>query len=753
MGRDRIHRDAIRSSDHDDLIRSGPRDDGEVISLRITPDSRLDNKQVEELARTLCLYTSPLERWKGKKIQRPSFLSFETVLEKGNTCFYVSVPPHHESLARKAIESTWPKVSVEKVSDPFNQSPNLISTIELDRHYMFALRVDKRKAGALLSVLETLRNLEQNEKVYIQTIGVPAPKDWYISAAEAYERFKKGEFPQKVQLNKKTITRTSLKALTHTVYGAASLMSEVLSGEALEPLRLDEGQRAMILRDGSLSTATMNKTKGDAYEFCMRIGVVSSDNERANAIMRMVSMAFRDLDGDNLLVSTPVNPQRAFKRMKERRMTVLSQKDYLSIPEFSRLCTLPSREQQELYKIPNISQLETDVSSLFFQGGMYFGDITYKGQNQAVYYPVSDYDQLCLPRIYIGGMGSGKTKGALSNILVEAALNGFGALAIDPARGEIYDEVSSFLPPEKIIRIKFGETPLAIDWRETLHSTKSKNRLANTIISFFNTADMEAGGQTQRFLRAAVMLMETGELNELIRIFTDPAYRALALEGVSEESGNMHEITMLEFHNHTEARQRQIVSPILNRLDTILGDEYLSECMQATEGLDMVEILSEKKAVIIDVPKKELGEEVLDIIVNLLMTKINLAMTLREADHPFFVAMDEPHQYLRSANIWKAAAVESRKWRVGFAWSFHSWEQIPNNLAEIVKSAGPHYTIYKSSKKTFKDLAEEIAPFTIEDGINLKRFHSINVLTAGDGSQRAFIAKMALPPSKRKSSR
>ena len=724
-----------------------------MITLRITPDSRLDNKFVDELARTLCAYTSPLERWKGKKIQRPTFLSFETVLEKGNTRFYVSVPPQQEALAKKAIETTWSKATVERVDDPFKQSPTLISTIELDRHFMFALRVDKRKAGALLSVLETLRNLEANEKVYIQTLGVPAPKDWYISAAEAYERFKKGEFPQKYQLNKKTATRTTLKALTHTVYGAASVMSEFLAGEPLEPLRLDEGQRAMILRDGSLSTATLNKTKGDAFEFCMRIGVVSKDNERANAIMRMVSMAFRDLDGDNMLISTPVNPQRGFKRMKERRMNVLSTKDYLSIPEFARLCTLPSKEQQELYKIPNISQLETDVSPLFFEKGMYFGDIVYKGKAQPVHYPVSDYDQLCLPRIFIGGMGSGKTRGALSNILVEAALNGFGAIGIDPAKGEIYEEVSSFLPADKVIRIKFGETPLAIDWRETLHSTKSKNRLANTIISFFNTADMEAGGQTQRFLRAAVMLMETGELKELIRLFTDSTYRAQALEGISEESGNMHEVTMLEFHNHSEARQRQIVSPILNRLDTILGDEYLSECMEASEGVDMVELMSQKKAIVIDVPKKELGEEVVDIIVNLLMTKINLAMTLRTEDHPFFVAMDEPHQYLKSANIWKAAAVESRKWRVGFAWSFHSWEQIPSSLGEIIKSAGPHYTIYKSSKKTFKDLAEELAPFSIEDGINLKRWYAINVLTAGDGMQRAFIARMAPPPLKRKSLR
>jgi hypothetical protein len=46
-------------------------------------------------------------------------------------------------------------------------------------------------------------------------------------------------------------------------------------------------------------------------------------------------------------------------------------------------------------------------------------------------------------------------------------------------------------------------------------------------------------------------------------------------------------------------------------------------------------------------------------------------------------------------------------------------------------------------------LEEEIAPFTVEDGIKLKRFHAINVLRAGDRVQKPFIVKMSAPPSER----
>jgi hypothetical protein len=293
-----------------------------------------------------------------------------------------------------------------------------------------------------------------------------------------------------------------------------------------------------------------------------------------------------------------------------------------------------------------------------------------------------------------------------------------------------------------------GEIPFSLDWREVSRSKKAKNRLANTILGFFQTSNEEAGAQTTRYIRAAVIAMQTGKLSEIVRIFEDAEYRNSLIQNMPD---GLHKITLENFGKESDKRQAQILSPIYNRLDIILGDEYLSECMESDQGIDLVELMEQKKAVIINVPKSDLGPEVVDLIVNLLTSKLDLAMTLRseEKQHPFFAVYDEPHQFLKSAKTWKAAAVESRKWRLGYVWLFHSWEQIPKDLAEIIKAAGPHYTIYNSSKKTFKDLAEEIAPYTIDDGMKLKRWSAINVLRAGNEIQKPFIAMMAPPPSKR----
>lgn len=753
MGSGGLRRDAICSGDHADFSERRKSDDCEVgalVHLRITPDARLNNEAVEQFAQTMCVYQSPLERWDAgkRRITRAPFVSFETVLQREGTTFNVTMLRDHASVARKAIESAWPNVTIAEVSDPFTEKPSATSVLELNYHYMFAIRVDRREITYLTSLLETINALEAGDSVYIQTLAAPSEKDWYEGAAQAYERFKAGEMPQKLAINKRTATKTALKLATKTVLGAISIVTELMTGEEPEPIDIDGGERASILRDGKLRTETLNKTRGDAYDVMVRIGVVCADKARAAAIMRMVTVAFREFDGDNYLVARNTDADRTWRRMRERAAGLRLQRDFMSIAEVARFFLLPTRPLQERYGIANIPQLETGVPAEISAGGLRFGTVKHKGAEIPVYMPTSDYDELCLPRVIIGGMGSGKTT-AGANLIIEAVRNGFGGLAIDPAKGQIGDMVTKALGSDRVTRIRIdGVTPIALDFGEINRSPRAKNRLANAIISFFNTATDEAGAQTARYLRAAIMAMRTARLAEIMRIFEEDAYRT---ECIAEMGAGMHRTTLEDYGRMTEGKRAQVLAPIYNRLDTILGDEYLAECFASDNSVDMVALTSERCAVVIDVPKAALGAEGVDLIVNLLSVKLDLAMTLREEgdQFPFFIVFDEPHQFLRSARTWKTAAVESRKWRYAYVWMFHSWEQIPNDLAEIIRSAGPHYTVFRASKKTFRELAEEIAPFTVEDYVRMARWHALNVMRVGEAQHCVVMARMCgCSPSK-----
>lgn len=683
-----------------------------------------------------------IQRWEGKKLKRRSFFSFEIRLQKGDTGFFMTIPEESEMVAKKGIESVWNNAAVERSGDPFEEQPQIINQLTLERHYMFSLKVDRRTNGMLESLLETLNNMTEIDKVYVQILAIPAASDWTIGAAEAYKRFKSGHMPNKITLNKKGMTDLAIKTAAKAVFSVIDGLTTLTGGEA-EKVDFDGHERAILLRDGNLRRETLQKPRGEGFEMCIRTAIISDDPIRAAALEKMVVTSFRDFDGDNSLIAAKAE-SKDFEYMKERKQSIKIQKDFMCVSEVARLCLMPSMTIQETYDIPRIGKIENDVPERLISGGLLLGTHERKGKIQNVYFPCDNFDEICLPCAIVGGMGQGKTKGFGANKIVQAVKNGFGAICLDPAKGEMGDEIEKSLPPEKIIRINIGETPIAIDWRETKHAIRSRNRLANTIIGFFD--DDDTGGQTTRFLRASVFGMQSANIKELMTMWEDTEYLE---DCINKMPDSIHKTTLISLKGYSDGRRRQILDPLYNRLDDIMGDEYLAECFDAEFGLDMVEIMSQRKAVIIDIPQKLVGGTGVNLIGNLIITKINLAMTLREEENqfPFFVIIDEPHQFTRAKEVWKTACVESRKWRVGYNFMFHDWVQLDRDLRSIMSNAGLNYFLYPSGKKNFLSLAEEIAPYTLEDALKLPTHHMIIVIRSGGESIKPFILKASPPPS------
>lgn len=716
--------------------------------FRIIPNQKIDNRHVNQMLKALNIYKSPLQRWNGRGFDRIPFFSYEMHIQKDHTTFHMTVADEIETIAKKALETAWPDASIDLSADPFQGfEPNAISRLELKHHSMFAIRVDRRENGFMHSLFESLKVMGQDDRIFIQILCIPASLDWYTSAADAYKRFKEGKMPKKIHIDGKELAREGIKLVTRGVLGVIDTIV-ILTGGTPEKINIDDADRAMMMRDGGLRPETINKTKHDAFDVTICVAIQSKNHEN---IMKMVAASFREFDGDNLFTSYQLDVNKlTIGWIADRKPGIKLSKDYLSTPELARIIHMPTGPIQVKRNIERIEKTQTSVPSRITTApGILIGVHTHKGTEQTVFMPIDDWDELCLPRVAIGGMGQGKTKGFGANWLYQAVKNGFGGLAIDPAKGEIGDELAAVLDEDEFIRINIAQNPICLDWCETKHSELARGRLANTMISFFNSNADDAGVQTQRYIRAMVMGIQGNKLDELIRMMNDMAYLQKCVEKMPP---GFHRATLEELINYSDARRMQILSPILNRMDMILGDPFLAKCMESDRSLDMVDILRQRKAIVIDVPKKDVGPEGVDIIVNLLSTKIDLAMTLRPDDEqfPFFIVFDEPHQYMRSHTIWKSACVESRKWRVGYVWMFHEWAQIDQNLRKIMKSALPHYHVYPSSKATFLDLKEELQPFELDDFLKLQRWHAINVIRSGGQTITPFIARMTPPPSKQK---
>ncbi|WP_282198439.1 ATP-binding protein [Collibacillus ludicampi] len=512
--------------------------------------------------------------------------------------------------------------------------------------------------------------------------------------------------------------------------------------------------------DGKLNRITLQKRNEPVFKTRIYITSHSKDPFRREITLRSLANAFSELSGDNELRRINFrNPARLISKLNKWEIPRMDfDNNIMSASEIGKFIQLPTASLQEEYAdyMRTIEHRETDLPERLLTGGIKIGTITIRGTQKEIYFPLSDYDELCLPRIAIGAMGTGKTRGFGANLAVESVRNGFTAITIDVAKDELGDEVESGCKRlgkgDKVIRIKFGNTPIGLDWCEALGSRHAVNRFAAEVLNFFQLHGHEAGLETARYIRLAAKTVATGDgkLSNVIRLFTNDKYRQSEMKRL-QRLGKTDLVEQWESYEALSTGMKgKVTEPVMNRLDMLVGDDYLNECLQCDTGIDFREWLNDGYAICCYVPKDELGSEATDIIVSILIAKVWLATLARQGEDakPAFLVMDEPHQFMSSAKHWKSMVVESRKWRLGLTWLFHSWEQIPRDLAEIIKSAGPHYHIYTSSKKTYRDLAEEIAPFTVEEALKTPRFHAINIIRSGGVTVTPFMAKMTPPPSK-----
>lgn len=763
------------------------------VTFKITPNSSTRNWRTEDLTKTIAdQFRLPIDRMeKGEGVRFRYHVqdraSYEIVFEDERVRFYFSVPETVAPLMRRRLGAVWPDARIEEAPDyscHFDKERTSVYELAYRKHHLYSLHTDAKDNLPLGSLFEAGQLVGKGERARVFAYFEPIHYPSYASEMrKTWKDYRAGKVPRMLGGGVREGIKLALSSLSELmrelVGGVSEIMNDVTQKrkEGLLPLDYQAHKNAYAgsVSDpeasadaiGMLRTETREKPNKQATKTYLWVMAETESRERSDMICRTMGSAFTDLSGDNELTFRPLRgaqKSEALRTVETKRGPRLRlHYNLTSTAEAAKIVQIPGRELIE--KHPDIDHLdmkEVQVAKALLGEGMLIGEVQYRGERFTIRQPCAerDWDEICLPSIYIGGMGQGKTRGAAANRVVEAVRMGYGALAIDPAMGEIGDEVEAMLGPDQVERYNLATLVFSLDWREMFRSPKSKSKMANTIFTFFEGGEGTTAAdllQTRRFFRAAIMGMQSGKLREVLDILQPIQDDALdrhlrkVIHALPAES--LHRRTLEEFQGYGTGRRTQIMSPIMNRLEMILGDEHLAECFEADEGLDLVELTSKRKAIIFDVPAGAdgLGEEGADLVINLLFTKLQLAMHLRAAEDrfPFFIVMDEPAQFLRSQYLWKKLVVQSRKWRFGLVFMFHLFEQLDRNLIRTIKAALPHWHIYSSSVDTFETIKREIAPFNVEDGLKLKKHHTINVMRVNGEYQPPFIARMAAPPSMR----
>lgn len=752
-----------------------------MAALQLIPDRSLRNYQVDSLAKAMTeFYTRPLSRIQPGypvTIQEPDRFVFRITLQPEAVYFLLYVPARLAGYFRQKAQAAWDKATITPAEAELALTPDRCRCCELTyrRHDIFALATDRDENGHLPGLLAVTRDMRPGDMVVIDILFQATDRvNWEYDAGKAYERFQAGRMPRRVQLSPVAALGAGFGILNLAMAEVQRTIVEGMGGDSRRGfVPMDPEREALAVR--GLSSATTQKIHSPVLRAHIRIVSSADDSERAGLTLRAVAGAYKDITGDNELIQCNRSALGMVKDVLEFRAPMTGG-ILVSTAEAGKLMSLPTGGlQEEFPQVESVGHREVSLPGELFAGGIPVGSVTKGGVTRTAGIPVHDHNTLCLPHISLGAMGTGKTTQD-AVVALGFLRHGFSAVAIDVADGKLIDVIRDGLPAsfpdDHIIDLDFGnlEYPIPLNWSEitrglltgqvrSIDARKAANRLSAQLVSFVERLGHDSTPRMESYLTAAgkaVLGRPENGLLDVILALTSAEYRGqLLAAGIANHQAAD---TLRSLHDTGDGMQQQIVGPILNRLNLLLGNETMANCLlqRGNPAIDFRRWLDGDDQgpyfIGLRVPKDELLDTATDRLVTFLIAKVWLSVLSRydqpeEQRRPAVMVMDEPHQFMSSKELWSDMVREARKWRLKLYWSAHNFRDF-RSLGKTMKDAGCQYSVFRTSKETYSDLAEELLPFALEDLIRIPdRYYAVNkVVLPGSPNTPAFLAKMEPPP-------
>lgn len=783
---------AVSSGEQTEYIPSALR----PVTLQIIPNRGVQNGDVETLLRAVWgLYRPPIKRFERvdhRLVYALESGTWEVFYSAKSVRFGLTVPYRWKSHFEEKIAATWPQATVQEIPRPGIEKYEVFE-MKFKNHFFMSLNASKREASLLNALVPVVRDLSGDDKAIVQFIMVPENDGWRTDAMQARSEFYHGHVRHRMEFD----ARTGVRLLGEAIDGVFSLVSETI-GELIDAhpvkdrskagriIQLDPQSQGIVL-DGGLSAFTQQKATFKGYDVTIRIAVVSADIQRQRVMIKSITTALQLLNGDNELVVDRPHDQEgvALQLIRCESPSVKLNKDIFSMQELARLVALPGATLLSEYpEIEQLNRRDVTISDTIFNSiGYELGEVTDRGITKMARVQVSIFDVLCLPHCVLGKMGCGKSNGQGANTALGFLKSGFSAFVIDVADGKLIDTIRDGIPqgfPEDhIIDLDFGNLswPLPLNWSEiackvgvhggdSVEARKAANRLSAQLVNFISQlSTYDTSDRMQRYLSAAgkvELVNARASILEVILLLTSDVYRSSRLGTIS----NPRLLdTIQALHELAPGARGQVTQPILDRLDILLQNEAMANCILQRQKVDGKgnPLMNFRKwldgdeggpyFVGIRVPKDELLDVATDRMVTFLIAKVWLAILSRYDQsesfrRPACFIMDEPHQFMSAKPLWDDMVREARKWRLKMMFLAHNFRDF-GTLSKTFKDSGMQYSIYSTSKETYLDLAEELAPFSLEDLLATPdRWYAVNKIVVPDVGVQipAFLAKMVKPP-------
>jgi DNA helicase HerA-like ATPase len=398
----------------------------------------------------------------------------------------------------------------------------------------------------------------------------------------------------------------------------------------------------------------------------------------------------------------------------------------LSIEEVSTLIHLPKQQDVPTFSSvvsrkteppPNLPcDSESDIS--------YFGETNYHNNFRSFGIKRGDRRR----HLYvIGKSGSGKSK--LLELLIQGDLRGGHGLCVIDPHGDLVEGALDLVPEERRQDVViFDPTSKNVVPFNPLESVEDSLRVpvTNSFVSIFKKAfASDWNPRLEHVLRYSVFaLLETKDATifSIQQLLTNRDFRQIVIRQIKNES--VKNFWTNEFPAWTEKYNAEAINPLLNKIGQLVSSETIRNIISVPKNtFNIRDIMDQGKVLLIKLPKGIVGEENIQLLGAMFITKIYQAAMSRQ-DIPenqrrdFYLYVDEFQNF--ATDTFSEILSEARKYRLNLTLAHQFIGQLSENIKKTVFGNVGSLVSFRVGGEDAKHFVHEYTPMYVErDLINL----------------------------------
>ena len=502
-----------------------------------------------------------------------------------------------------------------------------------------------------------------------------------------------------------------------------------------------------------------SKMAQQQFSVNIRIGVSVRKQDDTERVFHAITSAFSQYDFpdlNQLIYKEPKNKKRFIEQMIFR------------IPNQSAASVFGTAELASLYHFPlpttstpNIvwrGAKSAPVPSTLSQDGVLIGINQYRGIDTPVHISQSDRRR----HMYLlGQTGTGKTTMFL-NMIIQDIQAGRGVGVVDP-HGDLISDILHHIPQNRLQDVvlfdpRDKDRPLGFNILESKHA-EQRDLVVNEVVQILQKLAARLnpesiGPMFEHYLRNALLaLVEDPEatLLDVPRMFVDESFRNRILRNVVNP-------VVLQFWSQEFAQSQRgqmsadMLSYIISKLGRFISNDTVRNIIgQAKSSFDVREIMDQKKILLCNLSKGELGDMNSDLLGFVLVSKIQIA-ALGRADIPeserndFYLYLDEFQNFTTDSIA--TILSEARKYHLNLNLAHQFINQLDEPIADAVFGNVGTIVSYRIGVEDAEFMEKQFAPvFSQYDLVNLRRFTAVVRPLVNSTPEPACSITVPLPPA------